>query len=58
MDKKTSENRLNKIAQDIYNLDIYGFRDADATPETITEALQDPAGMLDAIEFLLEIIEG
>ena len=44
------------IAQRIYDIDPWGARNEDATPETIAESIKsDP---LPVIEYLLDVIDG
>lgn len=46
---------INELANRIIDLDFYGARDADQTPESIAELIaQDP---ITVIEFLVDMIE-
>lgn len=46
---------IKQLSERLYNLDIFGARDAEETPETIAETLKsDP---LTVVEYLLDMIE-
>ena len=46
---------LMELADRIYSLDLYGMRDADATPEDIADEMaNDPR---ETIKFLLDLID-
>ena len=46
---------VNKTARRVYSLDVFGMRDADATPETIAADIINDAPAV--INYLLDIID-
>ena len=54
-------NNLHDIAEKIFSLDIYSFRDAESEPgsavQDIENELKSQTGCIDIINFLLEYIE-
>lgn len=53
--KMKNEILINELAQRIIDIDFYGARDADETPETIAETIKnDPLGV---IQWLVELLE-
>jgi len=47
--------KLQRIANYIYNYDLYESRDADATPESIADDIEKHP--LDVINYLIDIID-